>query len=96
MWIQSLLQFQTYDREITDRWKSDADGVLVFTGLFSATVAAFVIEGYQRLSVDSGDQTVTLLSQMPQQLVGISSGTALSTPLLLGNSPPNLLSAIRG
>ncbi|KAH8989129.1 hypothetical protein EDB92DRAFT_2115438 [Lactarius akahatsu] len=95
MWIQSLPQFQTYDREITDRWKSDADGVLVFTGLFSATVAAFVIESYKRLSVDSGDQTVTLLSQVSQQLVGISNGTALPTPPPLSNAPPNLHSAIR-
>ncbi|KAI9431269.1 hypothetical protein H4582DRAFT_1822593, partial [Lactarius indigo] len=95
MWIQSLPQFQKYDQEVTDRWKSDADGVLVFTGLFSATVAAFVIESYKRLSVDSSDQAVTLLSQVSQQLVGISSGTVLPTPPPLNNSPPNLHSAIR-
>ncbi|KAI9448775.1 hypothetical protein BJY52DRAFT_1310612 [Lactarius psammicola] len=95
MWIRSLPQFQKYDREITDRWKSDADGVLVFTGLFSATVAAFIIESYKRLSVDSGDQTVTLLIQVSQQLVGISNGTILPTPPPLSNLPPNLHSAIR-
>ncbi|KAH9003506.1 hypothetical protein EDB86DRAFT_2368109, partial [Lactarius hatsudake] len=95
MWTLSLSQFEKHDREITDRWKSDTDGVLVFTGLFSATVAAFVIESYKRLSVDSGDQTVTLLSQMSQQLVGISNGTILPTPPPLSNSPPNLPSAVR-
>ncbi|KAI9433502.1 hypothetical protein H4582DRAFT_1882714 [Lactarius indigo] len=95
MWIKSLPQFREYDKEITDRWKSDADGVLVFTGLFSATVAAFIIESYKKLSVDSGDQTVTLLSQVSQQLVGISNGTVLSTSPPLSNSPPNLHSAIR-
>ncbi|KAI9458565.1 hypothetical protein BJY52DRAFT_411412 [Lactarius psammicola] len=95
MWTLSLSQFEKYDREITDRWKSDSDGVLVFTGLFSATVAAFVIESYKRLSVDSGDQTVTLLTQMSQQLVGISNGTVLTGPPPLSNSPPNLPSAVR-
>jgi hypothetical protein len=65
------------------------------TGLFSATVAAFVIEGYKRLSVDSGDQTVALLSQMSQQLVGISNGEILSQPLPLNASPPNLSAATR-
>ncbi|KAH9026178.1 hypothetical protein EDB85DRAFT_2291956 [Lactarius pseudohatsudake] len=95
MWTLSLSQFEKHDREITDRWKSETDGVLVFTGLFSATVATFVIESYKRLSVDSGDQTVTLLSQMSQQLVGISNGTILPTPPPLSNSPPNLPSAVR-
>ncbi|KAH9172703.1 hypothetical protein EDB89DRAFT_1807406, partial [Lactarius sanguifluus] len=95
MWTLSLSQFEKYDREIIDRWKSDTDGVLVFTGLFSATVAAFVIESYKRLSVDSGDQTVTLLTQMSQQLVGISNGTILPTPPPLSTSPPNLPSAVR-
>ncbi|KAI9458148.1 hypothetical protein BJY52DRAFT_1119817, partial [Lactarius psammicola] len=95
MWTLSLTHSEKHDREITDRWKSDTDGVLVFTGLFSATVAAFVIESYRKLSVDSGDQTVILLTQMSQQLVGISNGTVLPTPPPLSNSPPNLPSAIR-
>jgi len=68
---------------------------LLQTGLFSATVAAFVIEGYKQLSVDSGDQTVALLSQMSQQLVGISNGVALSPPSPLESSPPNLSAATR-
>jgi hypothetical protein len=47
------------------------------------------------LSVDSGSQTVALLTQISQQLVGISNGTVLPTPPPLSNSPPNLPSAIR-
>lgn len=34
------------------------------TGLFAATVAAFVIESYKSLSRDSGDQTVILLTKL--------------------------------
>jgi Family of unknown function (DUF6535) len=37
------------------------------TGLFSATVGAFVIEFYKKLSPDSGDQTIALLCQISQQ-----------------------------
>ncbi|KAN0127125.1 hypothetical protein V8E53_015063 [Lactarius tabidus] len=95
MWTLSLSQFEKYDQEITDRWKSDTDGVLVFTGLFSATVATFVVESYGLLSVDSGGQTVTLLAQMSQQLVAISNGTVLPTPPPLSNSPANLPAAVR-
>jgi len=36
------------------------------TGLFSATVGAFIIEFYKKLSPDSGDQTVDLLCQISQ------------------------------
>ncbi|KAJ7598172.1 hypothetical protein C8J56DRAFT_162111 [Mycena floridula] len=45
-------------------WNNDIDTVLIFAGLFSATVTAFVIESYQWLSEDSSDKTVRLLSQI--------------------------------
>lgn len=41
----------------------DAHTVLK-TGLFAATVAAFIVEGYKQLSPDAGEQTVALLSQL--------------------------------
>jgi hypothetical protein len=44
---------------------------LLKTGLFSATVAAFIIESYKNLSPSSGDTTVTLLAQISQQLAGV-------------------------
>jgi len=75
--------------------RSPATDRLLQTGLFSATVAAFVIEGYKQLSVDSGDRTVALLSQMSQQLVAISNGVALSPPSPLETLPPNLSAATR-
>src|SRR6267142_3473849 len=37
------------------------------SGLFSATVGAFIIEFYKKLSVDSGEQTVDLLCEISQQ-----------------------------
>jgi hypothetical protein len=43
------------------------------TGLFAATVAAFVIESYKQLSADTSAQTVALLAQ----LVAAQNGTAL-------------------
>ena len=44
-------------------------------GLFSAIVAAFIIEFYKQLSPDSGNQTVALLGQISQQLVNLPNGT---------------------
>jgi len=45
------------------------------TGLFSATVGAFIIEFYKKLSPDNGDQTVALLCQISQQLSNFTNGT---------------------
>jgi hypothetical protein len=44
------------------------------SGLFTATVGAFVIEFYKQLSPDSGSQTVALLGQISQQLANSPNG----------------------
>src|SRR5579863_3026916 len=49
------------------------------TGLFSATVGAFIIEFYKKLSPDSGDQTVALLCQISHQPPNSTNGIC-STP----------------
>ncbi|KAI0045738.1 hypothetical protein FA95DRAFT_1607460 [Auriscalpium vulgare] len=56
------------DQILTEGFSRDMDGTLVFTGLFSATVAAFLIESYKRLDQDPADTSVLLLSQIYQQL----------------------------
>jgi Family of unknown function (DUF6535) len=50
------------------------------TGLFSATVATFIIESYKQLQPSSSDTTVLLLAQISQQLTALSSGTPISVP----------------
>ncbi|KAI3611610.1 hypothetical protein WG66_007697 [Moniliophthora roreri] len=49
-------------------YKEDIDTQLVFAGLFSAVVTAFLIESYQWLSEDPADTTVALLIQLSAQL----------------------------
>ncbi|KAH9172719.1 hypothetical protein EDB89DRAFT_856587 [Lactarius sanguifluus] len=72
MWSGYMEEADKHDTRVSDAWKDDANGVLVFTGLFSATVATFIIESYKKLSSDSGDQTAYLLGQISQQLTGFS------------------------
>ncbi|KAF8495120.1 hypothetical protein F5888DRAFT_580220 [Russula emetica] len=57
--------------------KGDSEGILIFTGLFAATEAVFIIESYKQLSPDSGATTVFLLQQISDQL---SSFSVSSTP----------------
>ncbi|KAH8987104.1 hypothetical protein EDB86DRAFT_2951931 [Lactarius hatsudake] len=80
LWSMYLTEAKKEDGQITKKWTEDTSGVLVFTGLFSAIVAAFIMESYKKLSPDSGDQTVALLTQ----LVNFSAGV----PIVVQKSPP--------
>lgn len=50
---------------------------VIQAGLFSASITAFIIESYKKLQPDSGAMTVTLLTQISQQLAA----TANSSPI---------------
>ncbi|KAH9059449.1 hypothetical protein EDB83DRAFT_932996 [Lactarius deliciosus] len=78
LWSMYLTEAEKRDTDVIESWKGDTNGILVFTGLFSATVAAFLIESYKKLSPDSGDTTNALLAQISVQLVSISNGTPLA------------------
>ncbi|KAH8987567.1 hypothetical protein EDB86DRAFT_2832266 [Lactarius hatsudake] len=74
LWTMYLNETEKEDKEITENWKVDTEGILVFlkTGLFSATVASFIIESYKQLSPDSSVTTNTLLTQISRQLANTS------------------------
>ncbi|KAH9041596.1 hypothetical protein EDB85DRAFT_2139692 [Lactarius pseudohatsudake] len=80
LWSMYLTEAKKEDGQITKNWTEDTNGVLVFTGLYSAIVAAFTMESYKKLSPDSGDQTVALLAQ----LVNASTGALV----VVQSSPP--------
>ncbi|KAH9953728.1 hypothetical protein BGW80DRAFT_1513676 [Lactifluus volemus] len=61
-------------KTLAESWKGEMDGILFFIGLFSATVAAFIIYGYQSLSRNS-DTTNLLLTQISQQLSASAAGS---------------------
>ncbi|KAF9550441.1 hypothetical protein CPC08DRAFT_647901, partial [Agrocybe pediades] len=65
------------EREQCDAWKEEVQNLLIFAGLFSAVVTAFVIESYKSLQVDPQDTMVSLLSNI---LVRLENGTATATP----------------
>ncbi|PPR07529.1 hypothetical protein CVT26_013553, partial [Gymnopilus dilepis] len=53
---------EKYDNDLCDAWKEEVDKLLIFAGLFSATVTAFLIESYKWLSEDSNDVAARLLA----------------------------------
>ncbi|KAH9015803.1 hypothetical protein EDB85DRAFT_788326 [Lactarius pseudohatsudake] len=80
-WCTYQSEKEDKEPEITEGWKGETDGILVFTGLFSVTVAAFTItiESYKQLSPDSGVTTNALVTHISQQLINNSNGTPLAS-----------------
>ncbi|TDL14156.1 hypothetical protein BD410DRAFT_757353, partial [Rickenella mellea] len=77
MWSIYVAEADKFDKTLVDSWRGDMEGILIFAGLFSASLTAFIIESYKKLSRDSGDATVALLAQISSQL---SNGTNLGIP----------------
>ncbi|KAI0261031.1 hypothetical protein BC834DRAFT_493519 [Gloeopeniophorella convolvens] len=67
------------DRRMIENWKGDADGILVFTGLFSASVATFLGNTYQKLQLNSQDASAFYLSRIYQQSAS-DNGSQVSVP----------------
>ncbi|KAJ7029423.1 hypothetical protein C8F04DRAFT_1288280, partial [Mycena alexandri] len=85
LWAVYISEADKYGKPLVESWKSNMEGMLIFAGLFSASLTAFLIESYKTLSPDSGGQTVKLLAQISQQLASASNGSTLSLPI----SPPS-------
>ncbi|KAJ6458692.1 hypothetical protein DFH09DRAFT_960926, partial [Mycena vulgaris] len=51
---------------VIESWKSDMEGMLIFAGLFSASLTTFIVESYKTLVQDPGDSTVQILTQISQ------------------------------
>ncbi|KAK7051408.1 hypothetical protein VNI00_004908 [Paramarasmius palmivorus] len=61
-------QVTKYDNGLVKGWNDDIDTLLVFAGLFSAVVTAFLIESYQWLHQDPQETAIILLTRISQQL----------------------------
>ncbi|KAJ6516697.1 hypothetical protein C8R47DRAFT_402692 [Mycena vitilis] len=88
LWAVYVSEAEKYDRGLVESWKSDMEGMLIFAGLFSASLTAFLIESYKTLNPDSGDTTALLLAQISQQLAASANGTPFQIPPAVPFTPP--------
>ncbi|KAJ7446105.1 hypothetical protein FB451DRAFT_1412464 [Mycena latifolia] len=75
LWAVYISEAEKYDKALVESWRSDMDGLLIFAGLFSASLTAFLIESYKTLTPD---MNVILLAQISHQLATASNGTILA------------------
>ncbi|KAI0258901.1 hypothetical protein BC834DRAFT_550524 [Gloeopeniophorella convolvens] len=75
------------DIKMTEGWKGDADGILVFTGLFSATVATFLVGSYQNLQPTPQDISAFHIANM-YRLLADPNATSVPNHFALATSVP--------
>ncbi|KAA1471658.1 hypothetical protein DENSPDRAFT_777183, partial [Dentipellis sp. KUC8613] len=63
LWSNYLNLAGKRDKAMTTSWKDRMNGTIIFAGLYSATLTAFLVESYQRLQEDPSETSVTLLKQ---------------------------------
>ncbi|KAI0269536.1 hypothetical protein BGY98DRAFT_301173 [Russula aff. rugulosa BPL654] len=86
VWKMYLTEINADDKRMTDAWKQDAKGVLVFTGLFSAIVAAFIIEFYKKLDPGSNSNTAAQLSLPSASIIWVNAMWLVSLVLSLASA----------
>ncbi|KAH9958709.1 hypothetical protein BC827DRAFT_1135838, partial [Russula dissimulans] len=89
LWTLFRNEAKSYDEARIQTLKDDMDGVLIFAGLFSAALTAFIIDSKNKLKVDPADQMVYYLQQNVAILAQISHQISSIAPqIVIPSSPP--------
>ncbi|KAH9009753.1 hypothetical protein EDB83DRAFT_450694 [Lactarius deliciosus] len=73
--------------EVAEAWQADADGILIFTGLFSAAVASLVSVSIQDIRLNPQDTSNFYLANIYHTVSNPNQSSTLPTPSPF--SPPN-------
>ncbi|KAK7689230.1 hypothetical protein QCA50_007921 [Cerrena zonata] len=77
-----------YDRDRVEDVKEDIDTLLVFAGLFSAVITAFIIESYKTLQQQPEDTTNQILLQLSAQIASLTvSGNLVNSTMPAFTTP---------
>ncbi|KAF7347465.1 hypothetical protein MVEN_01502500 [Mycena venus] len=90
MWSVYMNQVEKHNKVLVECWKADMNSILIFAGLFSASLTTFIIESYRTLSpANPPDPNQTALILALQLLVSQSTVANYTLPsgLLSPSSP---------
>ncbi|KAJ6542338.1 hypothetical protein DFH09DRAFT_928836, partial [Mycena vulgaris] len=85
-WTVYISEAEKYDKALVEGWKSDMEGLLIFAGLFSASLTAFLVESYKSLSLDQG-ASIAILAQISRQLNAGANATSADLVILRAIQP---------
>ncbi|KDR70743.1 hypothetical protein GALMADRAFT_75965, partial [Galerina marginata CBS 339.88] len=78
-WDVVLEPYLKRDKIQCDAWKDEVQTLLIFAGLFSAVVTAFVIQSYQTLQPNPNDAAFLLLSRIADRLDNVTTSSTSSS-----------------
>ncbi|KAJ7469341.1 hypothetical protein B0H11DRAFT_2238402 [Mycena galericulata] len=81
LWAVYVSEAEKYDKALVETWRSNMDGILIYAGLFSASLTAFLTQSYQNLTPEPGQATIILLTQISRQLAAAANQTTFDLPL---------------
>ncbi|KAG7443318.1 uncharacterized protein BT62DRAFT_857054, partial [Guyanagaster necrorhizus] len=81
VWRTYLDESQRFDADRVSDWRDTVDVLLVFAGLFSAVVSAFVVQFSQNLQPNYNQISAYLLFELVSIQQAISNGTTVDFPL---------------
>ncbi|KAK0457184.1 uncharacterized protein EV420DRAFT_1221148, partial [Desarmillaria tabescens] len=81
VWRTYIDESQKFDADRVGDWRDTVDVLLVFAGLFSAVVSAFVVQFSQNLQPDYSQISAYLLFELVSIQQAISNGTSVNLPL---------------
>ncbi|KAI0795763.1 hypothetical protein C8Q75DRAFT_696397, partial [Abortiporus biennis] len=85
-WSKLSKILREHDENKIRNCKEDMDTLLVFAGLFSAVLTAFLIDSYKNLQQDAASVSVSILLQISQQLTALASQPVNQIPV--ATAPP--------
>ncbi|KAG6901865.1 hypothetical protein C0995_007091 [Termitomyces sp. Mi166 len=75
IWSSYISHAEKFDKNLVQNCQGNMDSLLVFAGLFSASLTAFIIESYKGLSPNPSNTTNVLLAQIYEQLATMSNAS---------------------
>ncbi|KZO99235.1 hypothetical protein CALVIDRAFT_511506, partial [Calocera viscosa TUFC12733] len=78
IWTAYVDEANKHDEALLKKWGDGIDIFLLFTGLFSAILSAFLVVSWSALQPDPTQSTSDALAAISQQLVLLSSGGAMN------------------
>ncbi|KAF7981956.1 hypothetical protein HWV62_30753 [Athelia sp. TMB] len=70
VWSVYMSEATPHDKALVESWSKDMDGILIFAGLFSASVTTFLVASYPGLMPDPNQPSISLQQQILIRLGG--------------------------
>ncbi|KAJ7292893.1 hypothetical protein C8J57DRAFT_1111005 [Mycena rebaudengoi] len=95
MWSIYMNEVDRHNRVLVECWKADMNSILIFAGLFSASVTTFIVESYKTLGPPDPRPNQETLALVLQLILSQTNGSNITIPpsLLNDNQTPFVPSA---